>query len=73
MQDTWAAIERVAAGLGVSAEAIRKWRVRGVPRAWRFDLIRSDIRREIDEVDFDRPPGPHRPQGPRQPREMALE
>jgi len=58
--DTWDAIERVADGLGVGAEAFRKWRVRGVPRAWRFDLIRADKRREIDENDFDRPPGPKR-------------
>ena len=57
---SWDAIERVARGLGVGPEAVRKWRSRGVPRAWRFDLVRADIHREINETDFDKPPGPRR-------------
>jgi hypothetical protein len=56
--NSWHAIERIARGLGVGAEAIRKWRIRGVPRSWRLDLLRADLRREISEVDFDNPPGP---------------
>ena len=60
MCKSWDAIERVAAGLGVGPEARRKWRTRGVPRSWRLDLVRADIRREINESDFDNPPGPRR-------------
>jgi hypothetical protein len=58
--NSWNAIERIALGLGVTQEALRKWRKRGVPRFWRLDLLRADTRREIDEKDFDRPPGPRR-------------
>ena len=56
----WNAIERIAFELGVGAEAVRKWRTRGVPRAWRLDLLKADVRREINEEDFDNPPGPRR-------------
>jgi hypothetical protein len=59
-ENSWDAIERVALELGIGAEAIRKWRIRGVPRSWRLDLLRADTRREIDEKDFARPPGPRR-------------
>ena len=58
--NSWDAIERIASGLGVGAEALRKWRSRGVPRAWRLDLLRADLSREINEEDFDKPPGPRR-------------
>jgi hypothetical protein len=58
--DSWDAIERIALELGISPEALRKWRIRGVPRFWRLNLLRADTRREIDEEDFDRPPGPRR-------------
>ncbi len=58
--DSWDAIERVGAEIGVGAEALRKWRIRGVPRAWRLDLLRADRLREINEADFDKPPGPRR-------------
>ena len=58
--NSWDAIERIALELGVGAEALRKWRIRGVPRAWRLDLLRADTRREIVEQDFDNPPGPRR-------------
>jgi hypothetical protein len=57
---SWEPIERIALSLGISQEAIRKWRKRGVPRSWRLDLLRADLRREIIEEDFDRPPGPRR-------------
>lgn len=58
--NSWEAIERVAKELGIGAEAVRKWRIRGVPRSWRLDLLRADTRREINEDDFSRPPGPRR-------------
>jgi len=57
---SWDAIERIALGLGVGREAIRQWRIRGVPRAWRLDLLKADIHREVIETDFDNPPGPRR-------------
>jgi hypothetical protein len=57
---SWEPIERIALQLGITQEAIRKWRKRGVPRSWRLDLLRADTRREISEEDFDRPPGPRR-------------
>jgi hypothetical protein len=57
---SWDTIERIALQLKISQEAIRKWRDRGVPRSWRLDLLRADVRREIVEEDFDRPPGPRR-------------
>jgi hypothetical protein len=60
MRTSWDAIERIGAELGVGAEALRKWRIRGVPRMWRLDLLRADTRREIVEADFDNPPGPRR-------------
>jgi hypothetical protein len=65
--NSWDAIERIALGLGIGAEAVRKWRIRGVPRSWRLDLLRADISREINEPDFDSPPGPRKPicRGPR--------
>lgn len=59
--NSWDAIEKTALSLGVKPDAVRKWRVRGVPRRWRFDLVRADVRREIDPEVFDRPPGPKRP------------
>ena len=58
---SWETIEQIALQLGISQEAVRKWRTRGVPRSWRLDLLRADVRREIIEDDFDRPPGPRRP------------
>jgi hypothetical protein len=57
---SWETIERIALSLGIGQEAVRKWRTRGVPRAWRLDLLRADTRREINEDDFDHPPGPRR-------------
>lgn len=58
--NSWDAIERVAIELGIGAEAVRKWRTRGVPRSWRLDLLRADKLHEIVEQDFDNPPGPRR-------------
>lgn len=69
--NSWDAIERVALELGIGAEAVRKWRLRGVPRSWRLDLLRADIRREIDEQDFDKPPGPKRRESCRLPANPA--
>jgi hypothetical protein len=53
---TWPAIERIARQIGVSDEALRKWRLRGVPRYLRLDLLDADRAGEIDRVDFDQPP-----------------
>jgi len=61
----WDAIERIATELGVGSEALRKWRTRGVPRAWRLDLLRADKLHEIVEADFDNPPGPRRAAAPK--------
>ena len=71
--NSWDAIERVALGLGVGPEAVRKWRLRGVPRSWRLDLLRADIRREINEPDFDNPPGPKRRETCRLPAEASTQ
>lgn len=57
---SWDAIERIAVGLGVGDEALRKWRIRGVPRFWRHDLVKADEAGEINVADFDNPPGPRR-------------
>ncbi len=58
---SWDAIERIARDeLKVGDEAIRKWRVRGVARFWRHDLVKADKSGEINEADFDSPPGPRR-------------
>lgn len=62
MQDSWHAIESIALAHGASLEQVRKWRVRGVAHRWRIRLLRADLKREINEADFDRPPGPKCPE-----------
>jgi hypothetical protein len=58
-QDQWLFIERRAAELGVSAEALRKWRERTVPHKYRLGLIRDAAAAgiTIDDSTFDHPPG----------------
>lgn len=58
----WDFIEATAAELGVSAEAVRKWRIRGVPYQWRLRLldIADAAGFSLDRREFDRPPGPKR-------------
>lgn len=56
---SWEAIERIAREqLGVEAETLRKWRVRGVPLSRRLDIVNADTGHEVDQRDFDNPPGP---------------
>lgn len=59
--DTWDKIERLARELGASGEAIRKWRVRGVPTRWQLRFISHPVGRKLDRAAFDAPPGPRNP------------
>jgi hypothetical protein len=62
MSSHWNFIEQVAGRLGVTGEAFRKWRVRGVPLRYRLDIV-DDAAREgfaFDRAAFDEPPGPKR-------------
>ena len=36
----WKTIDELAASEGVAKETRKKWRVRGVPSAWRIKLVR---------------------------------
>lgn len=58
MEDQWSLIERLARQIQVKDEAIRKWRVRGVPHRRRLDLINADADGKLDWKAFDQPPGP---------------
>jgi hypothetical protein len=60
MQDAWEEIERLGRQLGAGEEAIRKWRIRGVPKSWRLDLIDADKDGKISRAAFDQPPGSRR-------------
>jgi len=66
MEDQWTLIERLARQLEVTDEAIRKWRVRGVPYRRRLDLINADTEGRLDWKAFDEPPGPKRFQAPQE-------
>ena len=59
MQDHWSFIEEAAAELGVTAEQLRKWRIRGVAHAFRLRIIKIAQRRHypLDWAAFDEPPG----------------
>jgi hypothetical protein len=62
MLSQWDFIEQAAGRLGVTDEAFRKWRVRGVPSRYRLEIV-DDAAREkfaFDRAAFDRPPGPKR-------------
>ncbi len=60
MSAQWDFIEHAAAALGIAAEAVRKWRVRGVPGKYRVPILQMGERRglRIGAEAFDRPPGP---------------
>lgn len=60
MQEAWEEIERLGRQLGAGEEAIRKWRIRGVPKAWRLDLLDADKSSKITRAAFDSPPGSRR-------------
>jgi hypothetical protein len=61
--DQWEFIEKAATDLGIDTEAIRKWRVRGVPHQWRLAIVDAAEDRgfALDRAEFDRPPGPKYP------------
>lgn len=60
--EAWEFIERAALALGVRPEAVRKWRVRGVPHSWRLRIVDTAAASNypLDRGEFDRPPGPRR-------------
>jgi 4-hydroxyphenylacetate 3-monooxygenase len=62
MSRHWDFIEAAAHTLGVSAETVRKWRVRGVPGRYRLPIAQFAARhgRPFDPAAFDQPPGPRR-------------
>jgi 4-hydroxyphenylacetate 3-hydroxylase N terminal len=62
MSAQWDFIERAAHSLGIAAEALRKWRVRGVPGRYRLPITRlaESKGRRIEAETFDQPPGPRR-------------
>jgi hypothetical protein len=60
MVDQWSFIENTARALGVKTEALRKWRIRGVPAAYRLPIADEATRSgfSLDRNVFDEPPGP---------------
>jgi 4-hydroxyphenylacetate 3-monooxygenase len=62
----WDFIEQAAHSLGIAAEALRKWRVRGVPGRYRLPITRlaESQGRRIEAETFDQPPGPRRQSRP---------
>src|SRR5215472_14973526 len=58
----WDFIEQAAHRLGVGDEALRKWRVRGVPGRWRLPIAELAAAGGMPFATdaFDRPPGPRR-------------
>jgi hypothetical protein len=60
MFDQWRFIEAVAKEAGVSEEALRKWRIRGVPTSRRLAIVDAarDAGFDLDRGVFDNPPGP---------------
>jgi hypothetical protein len=43
--DKWRLVQELAEKAGVSYEARRKWRIRGVPPAWQIRLVAAAPRR----------------------------
>lgn len=70
MREAWTEIERLGRQLGAGEEAMRKWRVRGVPPKWQIKIMDADEAGKIDREAFDAPPGPRRTADPA-PREAA--
>ena len=60
MRDAWDEIERLGRNLGAGDEAMRKWRVRGVPAKWQIKIMAADPDCAIDRTAFNSPPGPRR-------------
>src|SRR5271165_1734483 len=62
MPSQWEFIEEAAHMLGIAAETVRKWRVRGVPGRYRLPIVQLANRhgRQVDPKIFDQPPGPRR-------------
>jgi 4-hydroxyphenylacetate 3-monooxygenase len=61
MSAEWDFIEQAAHSLGITAEAVRKWRVRGVPGRYRLPIsqLAESHGRQVAEA-FDQPPGRRR-------------
>jgi hypothetical protein len=60
MQDVWEEIERLGRQFGAGDEAIRKWRIRGVPAKWQLRFLGDPAGRKIDPSAFSTPPGSRR-------------
>jgi len=60
MRDAWDEIERLGRELGAGDEAMRKWRVRGVPAKWQLKIMAADPKARVARAAFDNPPGPRR-------------
>ena len=60
MCHAWDQIERLGRELGAGDEAMRKWRVRGVPARWQLKIIAADPAGAIARDAFDKPPGARR-------------
>jgi hypothetical protein len=60
MSEQWSFIERAGKKLRIGQDAIRKWRVRGVPTRHRLAIVdmASAEGFALDRVAFDDPPGP---------------
>jgi hypothetical protein len=60
--EQWEFIEDSAQELGVSAEALRKWRVRGVPHPMRLAIVEraQETGFAFEKAAFDEPPGSKR-------------
>lgn len=63
MSEPWVVITELAREAGVSAEAVKKWRQRGVPHKWRLPLLKRAAERGLDlpEETFDGPNGERSP------------
>lgn len=58
----WEFFERIGRRLGLEQDALRKWRVRGVPRIHRLTIVDAAAEEgfELDRSAFDNPPGRRR-------------
>lgn len=62
--DDWTFIEKTARQMGISEEALRKWRTRGVPPSHRLKIVdaASESGFPLDRSAFDDAPGTRRAQ-----------